>query len=354
MRPVEPARVIRQASRVRDDQPTVHEIWSDLRATRHRPPWSAADDPERRRVYVSALQQAEELFVAASQVGYASRPLLAFYGLSQAGRAIAAAAHNATGTDWRLRGHGLTVPNLEAALPDIAVCQQGGQSTSFIRLSTMLRSPLLPSTNDVHRVVLNDLWNTLPETRSRPLEVSPAHPALAFTCIDMGESHPLVSGIIKGIPPPVTDSASPRATFDDFMKAYPTAAGYDLVRAGVDTDTPGYFFEDRLIALQMHWSAGAKNPKEWQRQALISRITTRYNGSLYMFPSVGDNDRSLHPLMAWWAILFALSMLARYQPAEWLNAIDVNSSRYAVALENLLTEALISVPGLVSQTIGSI
>ena len=32
-------------------------------------------------------------------------------------------------------------------------------------------------------------------------------------------------------------------------------------------------------------------------------------------------------------------MLARHQPAEWVNATDVDASQYAVALERLLTEA---------------
>lgn len=34
--------------------------------------------------------------------------------------------------------------------------------------------------------------------------------------------------------PPIEDSVDQRATFDDFMTHYPTAAGYELVRAGTD------------------------------------------------------------------------------------------------------------------------
>jgi hypothetical protein len=79
---------------------------------------------------------------------------------------------------------------------------------------------------------------------------------------------------------------------------------------------------------------------------------TRYNGSLYLMPAVGGNDRPLHPLLTCWAILFALSMLARYQPAEWVKHIDVDESRFAVGIEAPLTDALITVPGLESETIG--
>lgn len=39
--------------------------------------------------------------------------------------------------------------------------------------------------------------------------------------------------------------------------------------------------------------------------------------------------RSLHPLMAWWAVLHALSMLARYQPAEWATHINIDDSPHA-------------------------
>ena len=46
---------------------------------------------QRRRIFTAALNQAEELSIAASGVSYAARPLLEFYSLSQAGRAIAAA-----------------------------------------------------------------------------------------------------------------------------------------------------------------------------------------------------------------------------------------------------------------------
>lgn len=44
----------------------------------------------------------------------------------------------------------------------------------------------------------------------------------------------------------------------------------------------------------------------------------------------------LHPLMAWWAVLCMLSMIARHQPTEWAAHIDVDSSKNAVAIEQLL------------------
>jgi len=44
--------------------------------------------------------------------------------------------------------------------------------------------------------------------------------------------------------------------------------------------------------------------------------------------------------MAWWAALHTLSMLARYQPAEWAAHIDIDASRHAVAIESLPKRAM--------------
>jgi hypothetical protein len=58
-----------------------------------------------------------------------------------------------------------------------------------------------------------------------------------------------------------------------------------------------------------------------------------------------------HPLMAWWAVLYVLSMLARYQPAQWMAHIDINTSSYTGAVEELLKRALHIVPALIAETI---
>jgi YaaC-like Protein len=69
---------------------------------------------KRTGVFVSALEQAEQLMNAAAAVGPAASPLLLFYAVSQAGRAIAAARLD---DPWRLAGHGLkTSGALEASV----------------------------------------------------------------------------------------------------------------------------------------------------------------------------------------------------------------------------------------------
>ena len=77
----------------------------------------------------------------------ATPPLLVFYRLSRAGRAIAAASASAGAGRWELDGHGITcvAQSLRGPLPEIQV-QAGkeGSAGSFVRLSELLGSPLWP------------------------------------------------------------------------------------------------------------------------------------------------------------------------------------------------------------------
>ena len=64
----------------------VEEAWARIRMTRATPPAAATFDDNRLDTYVTALEQAQQMFAAAIASGVTARPLLIFYGLSQAGR----------------------------------------------------------------------------------------------------------------------------------------------------------------------------------------------------------------------------------------------------------------------------
>jgi len=71
-------------------------------------------------------------------------------------------------------------------------------------------------------------------------------------------------------------------------------------------------------------------------------------------PGVGASPCSsfrdgYRPLVTWWALLFGLSILARYEPETWGRAIDINTSPEAV--EHLLDSALDSLPELLYRTL---
>jgi hypothetical protein len=124
-------------------------------------------------------------------------------------------------------------------------------------------------------------------------------------------------------------------------------------RQGLDFDPQFSRHDDGWGELQMNWQVvedGTPCTAD-RRLEFIRSITRAYCGNRYFFPVTGNCKSGIHPLMAWWAVLHSLSMLARYQPAEWSAHIDVDRSQYAVALEVLLSEALIVVPALIAETI---
>src|SRR6266567_4300231 len=337
-------------------------VWGSLRATRWDPPGGASRSAERRRTYVFALEQAEQMFRAAAGVGPATRPLLIFYGLSQAGRAIAAAASRIAGDEgWRLEGHGIscTPDGLRGELPDIRVMVgRPGSKGSFVRLSQLLGSPLWDKS---FPVTLNTLWDFLPENRLSPLRDSgeSRRTPLYVSRPDLfTEPHPLASVAVAHFPPWVVNSPEAFNRFTDYLSSFPEARGYHSFHreSGKPDAAPVFNVQiDGWGELYINWelpSRAAVSPSG--SLAFVMDVTRCYSGSSYFFPALGTCDRSLHPLMAWWAVLHALSMLARYQPAEWAAHINVDASRHAVPLERILNEAIGTIPNIIAEAIDQV
>ncbi|MFF2570984.1 YaaC family protein [Streptomyces sp. NPDC058084] len=96
------------------------KAWETLRASRSDRPGRAGSGA-RAKTYATALEQAQQMFRAAEGVGPQTRPLLVFYGLSQAGRAIAAAAVGLKGEDWNLVSHGIHASGYHLDFADIEI-----------------------------------------------------------------------------------------------------------------------------------------------------------------------------------------------------------------------------------------
>jgi hypothetical protein len=123
--------------------------WRGLRALRADPP-QLAGKGERRKVFSAALEQAEQLFRGAASLGYASRPLNLFYGLSQAGRALSA-AHDSQQSTWRLQGHGITHKNVAADFENRTLVNSG--TGAFGAVATLLDSPSFDTPVELGRVL---------------------------------------------------------------------------------------------------------------------------------------------------------------------------------------------------------
>jgi hypothetical protein len=320
-----------------------------IRATRASPPGHARDDEERRRVYGAALAQFDELIGAASLVGPASRPLPLFYALSQAGRAVAAG--HAEGA-WRLRGHGLSAPELDPAPLDIEVKRTAGASKegravdSVTGVADASRSEVFADA-----ATIGALWSSLPEVSELlpasfdagpcPLLLVPDNPGAENVRLltDPGHVYATVVGFC--------------GTGDELarylVEQYPTACNSELYQP------------QGLSNVENHTEHGAGFLFRWQADApdinghisTLNRIAPGGTGfePRWLRPSVGGV--ALSSLLTWWTLLFGLSMLARYEPAGWMRALDYDSSELAAPLDRLLDIGLTRVPELLLATIAA-
>jgi hypothetical protein len=322
-------------------------VWRQIRALRSHPPGRAADSKDRKRVFGSALEQAEQLFTAAGAVGYASRPILLFYGLSQAGRAIAAASTAADNNSYKLRGHGIQVPDLDQGppLPRLTV-KDDRRLGSFTQLASMLGSVSLRD-----GVPLGQLWATIPDLLATPLEpVSPQYlPVLQLQPVPRlgdGRGGGVANAVwVVGLPP--------------------RAGGY----------RPGDIDEEEVSAFLSNYPTLAGTAPSWLEESFKTREDLRVRGTVrllvsaspdgddqpyrddrdrWVFPPLDDRGKPLHPLLAWWALLFALSMLARYEPASWVSALDADASPNHVPLAAALDQALDTCPELILRAISAV
>ncbi|MFJ7305220.1 YaaC family protein [Streptomyces sp. NPDC099088] len=323
------------------------EAWARLRASR----LGRANGGARAKAYATALEQAQQMFRAAEVARSETRPLLAFYGLSHAGRAIAAAAVSFDGEDWNLTSQGIHASGYHLDFADIEICPDpAGTAGSFVRLSELLHSPVW---GDGTVVRLEEVWNTLPVSLEYPLtdreRLTPLYASRA--ALVSTDFHSLLTVEVGNIPDRVVNDGS-RVALDRFLAGYPGTAGYaDFAHRRVGPeDRPDYRRRQPGAGwLSMHWRMLAETGTEDQRRERLYTMTRNYAGRHYFFPAIADLQQELHPLMAWWAALYVLSMLARYRPAQWASLIDLDGSRNAVPIEKMLEHAVEHLPVLITE-----
>jgi hypothetical protein len=309
------------------------------------------------------LEQAEQLFAAAQAVGYASRPILLFYGLSQAGRAIAAASTAADDDHFKLNGHGIKALDLDnEELHKVTVVDNGlGRNKdkgSFVQLAPLLRSGTLPQ-----GAPLGQIWTIIPDLRETPLytRYTDYRPILGYK--NQVVSPKLITGIVSGLPYRFAEMATVEE-IDAFLAHYPTLAGSSASPSVAETVTRDA--RAGSVSVYREWPrpadrlelfpiTGRENSmSDWQ--IIEDRLTQPYRGDSerFIFPAVGGADRPLHPLLAWWALLFALSMLARYEPASWMSHLARDESPNAVPMEAALDRGLHTCPELIAHAIHAV
>jgi hypothetical protein len=310
-----------------------------IRATRASPPGFARDDDERRRVYGAALAQFDELIAASAAVGPASRPLPLFYALSQAGRAIAAAHAK---TAWSLRLHGLSSQELSVATLDIEVSRMAatGKDESSVDSVTGV-ADATGSEVFAKAATIGALWSSLPEVfdllpASFSRELIPVR--LALEPDPEGIRGRIDQAHLYAVA--IDCDGTPDELDKDLSENYPTSVGMNAYRP---------FQGQPVMRVFTHMGSGlvVRWNREAARDAGLDRdvAALERDGWSWLRPSV--SGVALSSLLTWWTLLFGLSMLARYEPAGWMRALDYGSSELAAPLAGLLDIGVTRVPELI-------
>ena len=312
-----------------------------LRALRATPP-GHAERGARRSTFQSALEQCEQFLNAARTAGYATRPVHLFYAISQGGRAMVAASPRIENQAWRVHGHGLVLKSVASTTAESVLCSTGSGLFSSVARSLSME-PLAP--NDP--VALGDIWPNLPEASSAPLVPDPVTPALPLD----PKASTFAKADLRAIP-----LHWKKALGDDQAKTLERVHAYPALReARLGSFPPMHRFEWRSD------QDGLKIGLEWREPRQLGEggsalfpdnrtirdlgiIPYRGANDLFVTPAVGSMGSGLHPLLALWATLLALSSFARYEPAAWSKFIDIDRSLEANAIEHILDEAVQSIP----------
>ncbi|RWW91387.1 MULTISPECIES: YaaC family protein [Paenarthrobacter] len=304
------------------------ESWRRIRSLRSSPPVSMP--LSRRRLFSSALEQAQQQFEAASSVGYESRALNLYYGLSQAGRAIAAAmTPEGSGKTPEVSGHGLKVLHFQSMrsgdLWATGIRSEGNEDTSFGRLASLLRSESLRAP-----VTLGAIWHMLPEVYFDYPVGSFGEPRWADKPFMGQEAQDPNAFTFQATQREIADDAS------ELKLLYPDLAEARLLRFGGSSYSA---LED-----------GTRTDEAVFTYDGPSRLRQLRNSKVLM-PAVAPGAGALDPLLAWWVLLYSLSMITRYKPVLWTQVIDVNSSSLAVPMEAALGKALEAIPAHIYATL---
>lgn len=293
-----------------------------VRALRADPP-GLAGQTDRRRVFAAALEQFEQLLWAADASPPATAPLPLFYALSQAGRAIAAARHPDSDR-WDYRGHGIQGPHGKHPIPigQIELTPTRTARGAFRVVSEAVGSPVRGPVP----MRLSALWASLPAASS-------------VEGLGLGELGPL-----HGMQPErerqrpsieVRAAADATGQLDELLGNYPALRDPSIrVVVGNHPRRLGWIKAGLFVPF------GAARQLEEIAEA-DADVT-----DLYFRPAItGEPPPSI--LMTWWGVLFALSQLARYEPALWIDTINPDHSALAVPVEDAIRTATADLPELI-------
>jgi hypothetical protein len=305
---------------------TLEEEIARVQALRADPP-ALAKTGKRRKTFGYSLQQFAELLTASSRSEASSSPITLFYALSQAGRAIAAAGCRGPGTRYEFHGHGLKI-TAAATVGETVVRPELNGSDAFSVVADSTQSATLDS-----EVTVSELWGSLPQFQPAP-GLGDASPPVRLLEADpmagLGKRHHAAALRLTA-----ADDARGLA---NVLIDYPLATGSELCGGPILSTTPGY--TDKIYVVQ--WLAAG-------RPVPLAEVHETFFGdeTFYLRPRLGQQQELPSILMTTWALLLALSSVARYQPVMWSQALDLDSSAIAIPLRYTISRLQMTIPRLV-------
>ena len=224
---------------------------------------------------------------AASPTGHGSRYTRPVYGLSRAGRAVAAASTEADNSSYRLTGHGICVKNLGqgAELHDLFVADEG--KGSFTQLAPLLRSGTLPV-----GAPLDKIWSSIPGLFEQPIGHGSLFPPLRLEPHSMqglDGTRREIQAWVHGLPRYLRNAADPGQAAADFLGFYPALA----TSAQSSLIPEAFTFDD--------WQPGVtlRCMRCWPWNGPVDGISVlrflKVFGDSRALPYLGDDDRWVFP-----------------------------------------------------------
>jgi hypothetical protein len=234
----------------------------------------------------------------------------------------------------------------------------------FQQVTALLESPSLPNNTSVAELVASvpEARGFLPGTTNEPmpLEVTTHvfdNVDLAATGMFAAWVTPLPDQLIPESPilNPVEPQFLPsHAEVLEWLAPYSTLTGDGAPAAVAQLQKAEASFDPENRILLRWGNAGAAPMNFAEQHEAIKRVIDYPDGGVWgepleglAIPTVGGNDRALHPLAAWWAILYAMSMVARYEPNRWTRLLHPDSSAEAERVREVLETAADVLPWLV-------
>ena len=286
-----------------------------IRALRSDPPGMASDG-KRGKTFGAGLEQFEQLLRAGREAPPTSAPILLFYALAQAGRAILA-AH--APQPWEVHGHGLSIGIEGEKIGATKIAPSGEglfQAVAAVTGSDLLTEP----------ITLAEVWARIPHL-PRSGDLAPGGPTIF--AVDFTSPHPR-HRIIRD------ETGSLLARAEDFTSRWDDYP--ELAEAELHVSSQGDY-----VVVGVEFSVD-KDTADFDATLLP------YLGQRYLRVSRGAGQEP-SGLMLWWMLLQALSQFARYEPARWTAALAPDGSMLAVPLEEALQRGTIILPRLLREAL---